>query len=279
MDIKTPRDEDAEKIKKLWKICFGDSDSYIDLFFKTVYKKELSLAAYENGDIVSFMMSVPKTLVTGGKKTKGAYFGGVCTSPAYRNRGIASDMIKKAVIEAKERGEVPYLIPFRCDFYEKLGFSLKSFLCISEGDTKELLKYKTDYKEKDNFLEIYNAFCADRDLYEEREKSLFDLTKGFMKIYGGNAVCTENGYMFYSFKDGVFKAEETAYKNERGFFEMMSYILDSGAERFSLRGAYDMTDMLCETTVSVKLLPCAMTYGGLDLKRNTGNYINMPIWN
>ncbi|MBO4897729.1 MAG: GNAT family N-acetyltransferase [Clostridia bacterium] len=276
MNIKIPRDEDTGKIKKLWKTCFGDSDSYLDLFFKTIYKKELSLCVYENGEIASFMMSIPKTLYVNGEKVKAAYFGGVCTSPLYRNRGIASDMIKKAIEEAAGRGEVPYLIPFRCDFYERLGFSLKSHLTVLEGDIKDLLQYKTDYKEKENFLEIYNAFCMGRDFYEARDKSNFDLTKSFMKVYGGDAFSTENGYMFYSIKDGVFRAEEIAYKNGHGFCEMMSYIADSGAERFYLRGAYDMTQMLRVT--SAKLKPCAMVYGNINLKRNVENYINMPIW-
>ena len=275
MDIKIPRDEDTEKIKKLWKTCFGDSDSYINLFFEKIYRKELSLAVYENGDIASFMMSIPKTLFFGGKKTKGAYFGGVCTSPLYRNRKFASDMIKKAIDEAAGRGEVPYLIPFRCDFYEKLGFSLKSYLTVLKGDTKELLGFKTDYKEKESFLEIYNAFCSGREFYEEKNESDFDLTKSFVRLYG-DVFCTENGYMFYSLKDGEFRAEEIIYKNGRGFYEMMSFIIDSGAEKFYLRGAYDMTQMLRVT--SAKLKPCAMVYGNTNLETNVENYINMPIW-
>lgn len=275
INIKMPRDEDTEKIKRLWKTCFGDSDSYINLFFEKIYKRNLSLAVYENGELVSFMMSIPKTLYINGGRTKAAYFGGVCTSPDYRHKGYAAEMINTA----SEGGGLCYLIPFRCDFYRKLGFRLKSYLTVLEGDTKELLPYKTDYKEKESFVEIYNAFCCGRPFYEVRDENVFSLTRGFVRLYGGDAFCTENGYMFYSQKDGVFKAEEIAYKNERGFCEMMSFILDSGAERFSLRGSFDMCDMLCETSVSIKLTPCAMVRGGIDLKRNTENYINMPIWN
>ena len=280
MDIKKQEEKDTERIKKLWKTCFSDDDLYIDTFFDTVYDRNSSLSVYENGEIASFMTILPKTLYINGKIMRAAYFGGVCTAPGFRLRHFAADMIAAALSISKEQGfEISYLIPFRCDFYRKFGFDLKSYLCVLEGDTKELLPYKTDFREKERFLEIYEAFCQGRPLYEKRDGSDFDLTRTFMKIRGGTAFCSENGYMFYSLKDGVLEAEEIAYKNGRGFFEMLSFIIESGVERFKLRGAFDMCDKLCETSVSVRLLPCAMVYGDVNLTRNTGNYINMPIWN
>ena len=279
-EIKKPEQKDTERIKRLWKTCFSDDDLYIDTFFNTVYDRNFSLAVYENGEIASFMTILPKTLYINGEARRAAYFGGVCTAPDFRLRHFAADMIDAALSLSKEQGfEISYLIPFRCDFYRKLGFDLKSYLCVLEGDTKELLPYKTSFKEKECFSEIYEAFCQGRPLCEKRDRGDFDLTNTFMKIYGGKAFCSENGYMFYSLKDGVFRAEEIAYKNGRGFFEMLSFITESGAERFKLRGAFDMCDKLCETSVSVKLLPCAMVYGDISLIRNTENYINMPIWN
>ncbi len=49
MSIRSLRQAEEAEAKKVWSVCFGDSDAFIDEYFRTVVRYEDTLGYYEQG--------------------------------------------------------------------------------------------------------------------------------------------------------------------------------------------------------------------------------------
>ena len=119
---------DIDKLKRLWKISFGDNDDYINLFFSKKFKPKFTVV-FENdeGDIVSSLF-IQKYKITFYKSfLPVAYFCGIATLPEYRKKGIASQLVSFAENYCKKKKiQIFVLVPAEkslFDYYEKLGYT------------------------------------------------------------------------------------------------------------------------------------------------------------
>lgn len=113
-------------VRQMWKVCFEDTDAFIDLIFTQKYKPENTLVYFENDIAVASLQMHPYTISFYGEEIPFAYLAGLCTLPEYRNKGYMAQLINKAHEILKER-EIPLsiLIPaenslFR--FYERFDY-------------------------------------------------------------------------------------------------------------------------------------------------------------
>ena len=118
---------DTEDLKTLWKCCFPqDTDSFIDFYFKEVYREEESLVHIENGQVAAFLQMIPYNIKIGKTIHPAVYLSGVMTHPDYRRKGYMTQLLQKAFIEMKRRRYASvFLIPqeeYLFDFYAKFGF-------------------------------------------------------------------------------------------------------------------------------------------------------------
>lgn len=141
--VKHPETHNIHALKKIWKICFGDSDEYINTFFEKGFKPEYSLIALYDLKPVGMMYILPAMLNFKGKEYMGEYVYAVGVNPDYRNKGIMSAMEKKAVELAKKQGlSFLTLIPEREELfkmYEKLGYKTAFYNYI-----RSYMPFKTD---------------------------------------------------------------------------------------------------------------------------------------
>ena len=84
MNINPPKITDIPKLRMLWQEVFGDSDEFLDAFFKTAFSPERAMAVYVNDKIVSMLYWF--NCECWGKPM--AYIYAVGTDIAYRGRGI-----------------------------------------------------------------------------------------------------------------------------------------------------------------------------------------------
>ena len=42
-----------EKVKALWKLCFDDSDQFIDMYFRLRYKSEINVVIESGNEVIS----------------------------------------------------------------------------------------------------------------------------------------------------------------------------------------------------------------------------------
>ena len=126
-DLRHSRPEDIPLLRQLWKDCFGDTDSFLDLFFSTAYVPERSLVLAEQEEILGaaywFDCSV--------KDRKLAYVYAVAITPARQGQGLGSalmDGIHTALRRESYGGAL--LVPGEEGlrrYYQKFGYRTCSF--------------------------------------------------------------------------------------------------------------------------------------------------------
>ena len=98
MTPRPSRKGDEKSLKALWHEVFGDTDVYIDTFFRELYRPGMASVVEEDGKIVAAAYAVPFGAVR--------YIFAVATQPEYRGRGYG-----RAVVRAAAGGEPAYLFP------------------------------------------------------------------------------------------------------------------------------------------------------------------------
>lgn len=119
--------DDLERLKEIWRLCFGDPDAYIDLYFRTRNWRHETAVLTEEGTIVSMLAMIPAVLRNAnGESRPAAMIFAVATHPEHQKKGYADLLLEYANdLLAKKQISMTALVPatdelFR--FYEKRGY-------------------------------------------------------------------------------------------------------------------------------------------------------------
>lgn len=128
IEMRCSKPEEIPRLKELWKLSFGDEDSYIDLFFDTQYRPRDVLVLINDNVLVSMLVGLPMKVVLPDKREySAAYIYAFCTHPEARRCGNASNLMLYASFFFKENGKELLLVkpanPDRAAFFEQRGFS------------------------------------------------------------------------------------------------------------------------------------------------------------
>lgn len=121
MIIKTPEAGDLEGMKTLWQEAFGDTDAFIEAFFRTAFSPDRSRIAVADGPVAALYWFdcqwKGKTL---------AYIYAVATRKECRGRGICRQLMEATHKELARLGYAgALLVPAQkplFDFYGKMGY-------------------------------------------------------------------------------------------------------------------------------------------------------------
>ena len=111
--------------KQLWVEAFGDDESFVDTFLVRYYDRRRMLTATCDGQTVAMLHLLPFRSELG----RTTYIYGVATAPAYRNRGLATQLMHEAMQRIDAQGDdAAILIPspenaWLRGFYEQFGFA------------------------------------------------------------------------------------------------------------------------------------------------------------
>lgn len=95
--VRPSRTEDIPAQRALWKLAFGDSDSYIDNFYEAYYRPERVVVLEEEGAVRSMTAWFDTTFAVPGRGTyRAAYLYAVATHPDCRGRGLAGALLAGA---------------------------------------------------------------------------------------------------------------------------------------------------------------------------------------
>lgn len=141
----------------LWRLCFGDSEDFIRLFFDRVYREENALTLEREGRILCALHIVPYRMLVAGHEWSLAYVCGVATWPEYRRRGLMGQLMRQAIDVMAGRGyDLTALIPATpalFEYYRTFGYqeffnySLTRFVASGKGLEKRIRVVRAPFEE------------------------------------------------------------------------------------------------------------------------------------
>ncbi len=118
--------EDTDDLKHIWSVCFGDPEEYIRLFFNHRFAPEETLVYRDGGRPVSVVYMLPLQIRAKHQLKSSHYIYAAATLPDYRGRGLMRELLERAVVVARQRGEAySVLVPGEktlFDYYAKIGY-------------------------------------------------------------------------------------------------------------------------------------------------------------
>lgn len=139
--------EDVPRLKEIWKLCFGDSDSFINFYFTLRFKPDQTTVYEKNGEIVAMLTMIPVQWFVGDKELKGAMLYAIATHPNHQHQGIARSLMNWATDYLRNhQKEFCVLVPAEAhlfSFYEKqdykVGFNIREVV-LSLEDIRALIE-------------------------------------------------------------------------------------------------------------------------------------------
>jgi len=176
--IRFATDEDRQVLMEMWKICFGDTDEYIDLIFSNKYKNENTLIYFQEDKAVACLQMQPYSIRMYSEVIPFYYLVGLCTLPEYRNNGYMGKLINESFEVMKSR-DVPLsiLVPaedWLYGYYEKFGFVQTFEKGVNPVNLKSIIQ---EYPY--NLNEAFNVFDAQ---YQHEDFTVLKTEKDFYII-------------------------------------------------------------------------------------------------
>ena len=116
-----------EKVKELWRICFDDSEEFIDLYFRLRYTNKDNITIQSGDEIISALQMFPYAMTYCGSQINTSYISGACTHPDYRGKGVMRELLSQAFTQMTRKGiALSTLIPaepWLFDYYKKMGYA------------------------------------------------------------------------------------------------------------------------------------------------------------
>jgi len=62
-----------EQVKALWKICFDDSEEFVEMYFRLRYKTEVNVAIQSGDEVISALQMLPYPMTFGGETVQTSF--------------------------------------------------------------------------------------------------------------------------------------------------------------------------------------------------------------
>jgi ribosomal protein S18 acetylase RimI-like enzyme len=126
-EIRLAQKGEISQQKEIWKLCFGDSEQYIDSYFAARYKEAETLLMLEEGKIISMLTMLPnKIAIPNSQGFSSTMLYAIATHPQYQHRGYASQLIDFAHQYLNKReNHITVLVPAEeqlFEYYRHLGY-------------------------------------------------------------------------------------------------------------------------------------------------------------
>lgn len=149
MEIRLVKEEDLNDLKEIWKLSFGDPDSFIDLYFQSRDWLKETAVLLEGGKAVSMVTMIPVNLVDEGGGICGAsMIYAVATHPGFQKRGFSARLIGFCNDYLLSGGTAAtLLVPASEDlfrFYGKQGYQNRFYVRETVINRAEIEKLQED---------------------------------------------------------------------------------------------------------------------------------------
>ncbi|MEE1312832.1 MAG: GNAT family N-acetyltransferase [Lachnospiraceae bacterium] len=149
--------EQENSFRKMWKTVFGDTERYIDFYYKNMYSKNQVMAAQNQKEIVGMIHLNPYKMQVGKERLDLHYIVGVATLEKYRRQGIMREMLLRCMSDMAKNNEVfTYLMPANKAYYEPFDFA---FVQSFASEEIKSCKYQDNSRLQPLKKELYKSAC------------------------------------------------------------------------------------------------------------------------
>lgn len=132
-EVRLAQKGEIDRQKKIWKLCFGDEDKYIDLHYANRYKEDETVLLLSNGEINAMLTIIPVKIVTPNLHSyDSVMLYAIATHPQYWNKGLASQLMDFTNEHLRLKKQVfSFLVPAEqqlFEFYYKQGYQVGFYL-------------------------------------------------------------------------------------------------------------------------------------------------------
>ncbi|MDR0973364.1 MAG: GNAT family N-acetyltransferase [Prevotellaceae bacterium] len=115
-----------EEVKRLWRLCFDDTEAFIKLYFRDKYTSANNRCIIKDDRVIAALQVLPYEMTFLDTRISTEYISGACTHPAYRKQGLMAQLLETTLAQQyTEKIPLTFLIPATLpliEYYRRFGF-------------------------------------------------------------------------------------------------------------------------------------------------------------
>ncbi len=184
-----------EQVKALWKLCFEDSEEFVEMYFKLRYKSEVNVAIQSGDEVISALQMLPYPMTFCGEMVQTSYISGACTHPDFRSKGVMRELLSQSFARMLRNGiQFSTLIPaepWLFDYYKRMGYATVFQYSVKEMTLPEFIPSKeiavnVVSKPQDEVYSYLNKKLSERPCCIQHSAEDFQVIMADLPISGGN---------------------------------------------------------------------------------------------
>mgnify|MGYP005903981387 FL=1 len=184
-----------EQVKALWKLCFEDSEEFVEMYFKLRYKNEVNVAIQSGDEVISALQMLPYPMTFCGEMIQTSYISGACTHPDFRSKGVMRELLSQSFARMLRNGiQFSTLIPaepWLFDYYKRMGYATVFQYSVKEMTLPEFIPSKeiavnAVSKPQDEVYSYLNKKLSERPCCIQHSAEDFHVIMADLPISGGN---------------------------------------------------------------------------------------------
>lgn len=184
-----------EQVKALWKLCFEDSEEFVEMYFKLRYKNEVNVAIQSGDEVISALQMLPYPMTFCGETVQTSYISGACTHPDFRSKGVMRELLSQSFARMLRNGiQFSTLIPaepWLFDYYKRMGYATVFQYSVKEMTLPEFIPSKeiavnAVSKPQDEVYSYLNKKLSERPCCIQHSAEDFQVIMADLPISGGN---------------------------------------------------------------------------------------------
>lgn len=209
----------ATPLKQLWRIVFGDTEAYINLFFDHRFSPEHTMVALFEGAPVAMLYLLPITIQQDNVNYDARYIYAVGTHPDFRSQGLSGRLLAATHERLTAEGVALSLLvpaePSLFDYYGARGYTTEFYrqtaTFVARPDPKELAALTP--AELSDLLELRDRAFDQSGLYARWDTAALRYQQQEAALLGGETLmfdAPEAGYaLCYPAAESVIVKEWT----------------------------------------------------------------------
>jgi GNAT superfamily N-acetyltransferase len=273
---------DRGDVFNIWKVCFGDSDDYINFFLDKLFEPYRCLLYFRNDEPAAMLQLLPIVFKDGLRQAPAQYIYAAATLPRHRRLGIMAELIESAVSRGEKNGcGFTALVPANdglYDYYEKCGFNSGFHLKRARAGRKELeglaaggIRFKEIKPDK-------KLICRQRiDFFKPSVLwggGVFEYILDEWLFTGGEILASESGYCLFRYAEGALFVKELCASKDgiAGFITALLKKYDGDNFIFHLP---ETSDVFSSGATRQSLIRSGLRTNGFE--DGAGAYFNMML--